>query len=581
MLVTRVRVGVLSGLVLCAVVAVALTLVASFELIAPGMTPEYGKPSPFVLRIPSNVKVGPGGRANLFDVSFEHRRLVVERGTVLRTDLDAHRAAVAFDAARRPPTFGRIASTFLLYFLGCTILASYGVRFGHNRLRLLRSQIGLFGLITATFTVAKLMLLYTTLPPFWIPTAAVALWVSIGFDRRAGVLIDMAAAFITASLMSFDVMLVSVLVSRGLVASMLFVNRKQPRQMVFAGLGGGLVSAVGYFALSVVFQEQPGIGADLALGWHSQLLACVGGGGLGGFLANFLREPAERALGHVSRSTLLDLTDIEAPLLRKMATEAPGSWEHSRAMANLAEAASAAIGADSLLTRVGAYYHDLGKTVQPKYFVENLSHGEASPHEELAPEVSADAIMAHVVLGAKILRLGGVPEPVVEFAYTHHGTQVVEFFWNKYLEKNREAPAEHLLDEGHFRYPGMKPMTKETAILMLVDSIEAAARTVEPPSHDKFLEMIRRVVFTKLASGQLDDSGLTVVDLRIIVNRMASALLNMYHGRIKYPWQRPDPTSADRTGKLQVVAPLAPAKAEPKEPTPRSVPPARAAAKEE
>jgi putative nucleotidyltransferase with HDIG domain len=295
-----------------------------------------------------------------------------------------------------------------------------------------------------------------------------------------------------------------------------------------------------------VFQEQPGIVDDLALGWQSQLIACTAGGLLGGVLANLGREPVELLLGHVSRTKLLDLTDIESPLLRRMASEAPGSWEHSRAMANLAEAAAASIGADSLLTRVGAYYHDLGKTVQPKYFVENLAHDEQSPHDELEPEVSADAIQAHVVMGTKILRHAGVPEPVVEFAYTHHGTQLVEYFWNKYLERHKgdETEAGELLDESKFRYPGMKPMTKETAILMLVDSIEAASRTVDPPTQEKFVEMIRRVVFTKLASGQLDDSGLTIVDLRIMINRMAAALVNMYHGRIKYPWQRAEQSSA-------------------------------------
>jgi putative nucleotidyltransferase with HDIG domain len=239
-------------------------------------------------------------------------------------------------------------------------------------------------------------------------------------------------------------------------------------------------------------------------------------------------------MGHVSREKLLDLTDLEQPLLKKMAAEAPGSWEHARAMANLAEASAAAIHADALLTRVGAYYHDLGKTVQPTYFVENLPPGERSPHEALEPEVSADAIMAHVVLGTKILRQGNIPEPVVEFAYTHHGTQVVEYFWHKCREQGNPK---HLTQE-HFRYPGMKPQTKETAILMLVDSIEAASRTIWPPELKKFEEMIQRVVFTKLSSGQLDDSGLTIEDLRMMTSRMAATLVNMYHGRIKYPWQR-------------------------------------------
>ena len=142
--------------------------------------------------------------------------------------------------------------------------------------------------------------------------------------------------------------------------------------------------------------------------------------------------------------------------------------------------------------------------------------------------------MAHVVQGAKILREGGIPEPVVEFAYTHHGTQTIEYFWHKCHERGNPKN----LQEDFFRYPGMKPQTKETAILMLVDSIEAASRTIQPPERQKFEEMIQRVVFTKLRSGQLDESGLTLEDVRTITVRMSDTLVNMYHGRIKYPWQR-------------------------------------------
>src|SRR5690606_31278413 len=206
---------------------------------------------------------------------------------------------------------------------------------------------------------------------------------------------------------------------------------------------------------------------------------------------------------------------------------------------------------DSLLTRAGAYYHDLGKSVQPKYFIENLARGEASPHDDLAPEVSADAIMAHVVMGTQILRDGGVPEPVVEFAYTHHGTQLVEYFWNKYREQHGEGKG---LDESHFRYPGMKPLSKETAILMLVDSIEAASRTIQPPEHDKFEEMIRRICFHKLKSGQLDDSGLDLSDLKILAERMAATLVNMYHGRIKYPWQQKQEAEEEKARQIAAAS---------------------------
>jgi putative nucleotidyltransferase with HDIG domain len=238
-----------------------------------------------------------------------------------------------------------------------------------------------------------------------------------------------------------------------------------------------------------------------------------------------------------------------------MATEAPGSWEHSRAMANLAEAAAASIHADALLTRTGAYYHDLGKTCQAKYYVENLSAGERTPHEDLEPEVSADAIMAHVIEGVRILREGGIPEPVVEFVYTHHGTTVIEYFWHKCQRLGNPKG----LTQESFRYPGMAPRTKETAILMLIDSIEAGARTVEPPTHEAFEELVQRVIFTKLRQGQLDESGLTLEDLRILSTQIADTLVSVHHSRIRYPWQEKEREKEKEAAAAAAAEPAEPA----------------------
>jgi putative nucleotidyltransferase with HDIG domain len=235
-----------------------------------------------------------------------------------------------------------------------------------------------------------------------------------------------------------------------------------------------------------------------------------------------------------------------------MARDAPGSWEHARAMANLAEAAASSIGADALLTRVGAYYHDLGKTCQCKYFIENLDPGETSPHEGLDPDVSADAIMAHVVEGVRILRGGRTPEPVVEFAYTHHGTSVIEYFWHKCVRLGNPKK----LGEDAFRYPGMKPRTKETAILMLVDSIEAGARTVDPPSREGFEKLVERVMFSKMKQGQLDDAGLTMEEMRVLANRLVDTLCSVYHSRIRYPWQDEEQKRQEQAIARDVAAPL-------------------------
>ena len=528
MLRTRVRAGTAAGLVLSLVFAAAFTSVSLFDLFIPTLAPRMGAPTAVTLRVPYGPRIVHGARGT--SLAYEHARVIVPRGTTLDEGNNEHRAAFAYESIRRPLRVGRVLSYFVIYSIVGLMLTTYLRRFGQNRV----PQLGLMVLTLGSVVLAKAVLLFTTLPEFWIPMAALPLWVALAFDRRTAFLFELGVAFIAASLLRFDIVMLSVLLVRGIAASLFFFKRRHPRNMLFSGALSGVAGVVAYVCLTEIFEGRISILRDLAAGSGSNLIACLGGGVTAGLLAVVLREGAERVLGHISRDQLLDLTDLEQPLLRKMSAEAPGSWEHARAMANLAEAAAAAIGADALLTRVGAYYHDLGKTVQAKYFVENLAQGERSPHEELEPDVSADAIMAHVVMGTKILRNGGIPEPVVEFAYTHHGTQVVEYFWHKCKEGGNAKG----LTQEHFRYPGMKPQTKETAILMLVDSIEAASRTIWPPEHKKFEEMIQRVIFTKLASAQLDESGLTLEDLRIITTRMAATLVNMYHGRIKYPWQR-------------------------------------------
>ncbi|MET0594104.1 MAG: HDIG domain-containing metalloprotein [Polyangiaceae bacterium] len=533
MLRTRIRAGTAAGVVLSLVLAVALSVVQSFELFIDAWTPALGETTEVTLRVPYGPRIVRNQHSAGTNISYEHTRIIIPAGTLLSELNQDHRAAVAYESIRRPVRMSRILAYIVIDFTLGMLLTAYLRRFGQNRVRLLRTQIGLFVAMFLMCLVVKLMLLFTGLPEFWVPVAALPLWVSLAFDRRTAFLVSLVLAFVASSFLRFDLMLLTVILVRGMAASLLFLDRKHPRQMVPAGAMAGLFACGLFAAISVVFEGTFDVASDLSQPTRSMLVANFGGGVVAGAVALLLRDAAERLLGAVSRDKLLDLTDLEQPLLQKMAREAPGSWEHARAMANLAEAAASAVGADALLVRAGAYYHDLGKTVQPKYFVENLSPGEETPHNELEPEVSADAIMAHVVSGAKMLRDGGIPEPVVEFAYTHHGTQIVEYFWHKCLAAGNPKA----LTEEHFRYPGMKPQTKETAILMLVDSIEAASRTIDPPEREKFEEMIQRIIFTKLRAGQLDESGLTVADLRTLVTRMSDTLVNMFHHRIRYPWQ--------------------------------------------
>ena len=159
--------------------------------------------------------------------------------------------------------------------------------------------------------------------------------------------------------------------------------------------------------------------------------------------------------------------------------------------------------------------------------------------------------MAHVIEGVRILREGGIPEPVVEFVYTHHGTSVIEYFWHKCLKQGNPKG----LTEASFRYPGMTPHTKETAILMLIDSIEAGARTVDPPTREAFEQLVQRAIFTKLRQGQLDDSGLTLEDLNVLSNQIAETLVQARHNRVRYPWQETEGSEVTMTGSHAAQSP--------------------------
>jgi hypothetical protein len=571
MLRTRVKAGTGSLLVLSIVFSLLFTGVGSFELLVESWGPRIAERTRVALRVPFGSRIVQIADGDASHMAYEPARVTVPPHTVLDESIAAHREAFAYDSLRRPPNPLRIGALAVIYATLSLMLSVYIQKLGQNRLQLLRTQIGVFTLILVILVLTKALLLFTGLPEYWSPVATVPLWVALAFDRRSALLLNVVVAFLAASLLRFDLMFLTVALVRGMTVILFLFNRRKPRSLLLTGTLGGLATTLVYLAISAVLEGVFSPLHDLQALEGSYLIACVGGGVLTGLMASVLRDPVERLLGQVPRDKLLDLTDIEHPLLKKLANDAPGTWEHSRAMANLAEAAAAAIGADALLTRVGAYYHDFGKTVQPKYFVENLANGETSPHDELAPEVSADAIMAHVVLGTKMLRDSGIPEPVVEFAYTHHGTQLVEFFWHKYKEQNPELE----LQEDHFRYPGMKPQTKETAILMLIDSIEAASRTVSPPTHDVFEQMIQRVVFSKIKSGQLDNSALTMEDLKTLSTRMATALVNMFHGRIKYPWQRQpqsEPAESYTTTAPNDVVPISHPPPEP----PEQVPAARA-----
>ena len=235
----------------------------------------------------------------------------------------------------------------------------------------------------------------------------------------------------------------------------------------------------------------------------------------------------EKLFGLVSPMTLLELSDMNQPLLQKLARQAPGTWQHSLNVANLAEQAARAIGADALLVKTAALYHDIGKTENPDYFIENQNG--PNPHEKLSAKQSAAIIISHVPDGVRMARQAGLPRVVIDIIRTHHGTTRTEFFYRSYVKDN---PLASDLD---FRYPGPRPSTREQTILMMADTVEAACKSLQNPTETELFNFIDTLIKGKLSSGQLEESTLTFNELEACRTVFKSVAKSVYHVRIAYP----------------------------------------------
>jgi putative nucleotidyltransferase with HDIG domain len=231
-----------------------------------------------------------------------------------------------------------------------------------------------------------------------------------------------------------------------------------------------------------------------------------------------------------TNQTLMELADPKHPLLQRLSLEAPGTYAHTISVANLAEAVCNAIGANALLARVGVYYHDVGKITKPLYFIENQPRGR-NPHDRLKPAMSAAVVRSHVVEGLRLAAEYRLPQAVKDFIAQHHGTQPISFF----MEQARRADPEARLNPVDFSYGGPRPQTRETAVVMMADSVESAARVLHDPTPERIRELVDRIVDGKIAAGQLDECPLTLREINVSREVLAKVLSGMYHQRLDYP----------------------------------------------
>jgi hypothetical protein len=247
----------------------------------------------------------------------------------------------------------------------------------------------------------------------------------------------------------------------------------------------------------------------------------------------------EHWFGVVTDISLLELSDISHPLLQELVRRAPGTYNHSIGVATLAEAAADAIGANGLLCRVGAYFHDIGKMLKPQYFVENMLPGDVSRHEQLVPAMSTLIIIGHVKDGSDLAQQHHVPRVLIDFIEQHHGTTLVEYFFHAATRQAEQQP-DHRFDvqESAFRYPGPKPQSKETAVLMIADAVEGASRTLEDPTPKRLETLVHDIAMKRLLDGQFDECSLTLRELAVVEESLTKSLISIHHGRIRYPEQR-------------------------------------------
>ncbi len=379
--------------------------------------------------------------------------------------------------------------------------------------------------IALVYTIGAFVARVDELSAYLVPFAIAPILLTIIFDSRVGLMTTTLIALLAGLMFgnSFEFVVATVTACSIGVYSVRDIKDRSQFYLTTPGLI--------FFSYALVLF---GFTLTKVGGWsiYFDNLPFLAGNAVGIWLTYPLILLIEKAFRITTDVTLLELSDTNKPILKRLMLEAPGTFHHSLQVANLAEAGAAGIGANSLLCRVGALYHDIGKMEKPQYFVENQMSGNA--HDKLKPRMSALIIKNHVDSGVKMAKEIELPDVVIDFIRTHHGTSLIRYFYEKAMN---ESGNEQEIQEEDFRYDGPIPNSKETGILLLADGVEAASRSMSDHSYQKLDNLVNRLVDDRLAEGQLNNCALTLKDLKVIKDVFTRILQGMYHGRIKYPGQ--------------------------------------------
>jgi putative nucleotidyltransferase with HDIG domain len=392
------------------------------------------------------------------------------------------------------------------------------------------SSVLLMGSIFSVFVLlARMLLPMHTLLPYLFPLASMAMLIGSLIDLPMAMLASALVSMLIGRYLGGDIDVMIYLFLGGIAGALALGKAERLNSFVRAGLW-----TISINLLVILVFRLPQLGALDNQG----MLELAFAGLINGIFASSFTLVVYYLLGQLfgvtSSLQLLEISRPNHPLLRQLLLKAPGTYHHTLIVSNMAEEAAVAIGADSLLARVGSYYHDIGKIIRPYFFIENNADSE-NPHDRIDPYTSARIIISHVTDGVELAEKHHLPPSIIDFIREHHGTTRVEYFYHKAVQMEKN-PAE--VEEGAFRYAGPKPHTRETAILMLADTCEAMVRAVRPQTSEELLELIRSAISRRLMSGQLDDSPLTLQDLTLLSEAFARVLQGIHHPRVQYPGEK-------------------------------------------
>ena len=379
----------------------------------------------------------------------------------------------------------------------------------------------IFFIFTMNAYLASIPQVFDFVHIYALPFALLPIAIRTFFDNRLAAFVHVISMILVGFFAPNPFEFVFIQTMTGLIALFSLTGLRKSSQLLFSSL-------IIFFALSITYL---GFSTMQEGDFTSINIQYLGYFALSGGLTLFIYPLIfllEKSFGFLSDVTLMELSDTNSPLLRALATKAPGTFQHSMQVANLSEEAALTVGADPLLIRTGALYHDIGKMKQPTYFIENQM-GTTNPHNDLQNEESAKIIINHVIYGIQMAKKANLPEPIIDFIRTHHGKTVTRFFYNTQLKVDPETNKED------YQYPGPLPFSKETAILMMADSVEAAARSLKEYNADTIGNLVNGIIDAQAKEDQFTNADITFKDLSTLKKLFKKRLMSIYHVRVEYP----------------------------------------------